>query len=65
MVELTPLALKGPVESVCEVGGVQSSRILYAERNIGFDQSKMGKRVNSGLLDEGASIFLLRGIASL
>ena len=56
--ELVPLASKGSVESLCEGGGVQRSRILYAESNIGSDRSKMGKRENSGLLDEGASFFL-------
>ena len=57
-VELAPLASKGSVEFLCEGGGVQWSRILYAERDIGSDRSKIGKRANSGLLDEGASIFL-------
>ena len=56
--ELVPLAWKGSVESLCEGGGVQWYRILYAKRDIGSDQSKRGKRANSGLLDEGTSIFL-------
>ena len=56
--ELMPLASEGSVESLCEGGGVQWSRIMYAERDIGSDRSKIGKRANSGLLDEGTSIFL-------
>ena len=42
-VELAPLASKGSVEFLCEGGGVQWSRILYAERDIGSDRSKIGK----------------------
>ena len=47
--ELVPLASKGSVESLCEGGGVQRSRILHAESNIGL---------------KAPPFFFLRGIAS-